>query len=267
MEKIDFSNYKFRCSQLSKLMTDSKGSITEKQLQTIEELEVKRASIRGITEKQAETLAELTAKRDAPPELSKTTVKYLEEIFIEEVFGRKKDVDSKFFDKGTTVEADSISLVTKVEGVFLKKNEKTFENDFIEGTPDIIVPKLFDIKSAWDIWTFIAVKEVSPEYYAQLQGYMELAKSDTSLLKYCLVNTPEGLIYDEVKKKTFYKGVLDTDPLYMEIADQIEKNMTYDEIDPAIRIKSFEVKKDNQFIAELYKKIEQAREYLNSMTL
>lgn len=225
---MDFSNFKFRCSQLGKLATNPRNK--------------------------SETLSE-------------TTKAYLKEIYIETVFGRKKDIDSKFLEKGTTVEVDSLKLAIDVTGHLLIKNREHLENDFIQGTPDVIKPELRDIKSAWDIFTFGNVDSVSPDYYWQLQGYMALTGQRKAILSYCLVNTPEGLIYDEVKKKTFYKGIKDTDDLFMEISNQIEKNMTYDDIDKKIRMKNFDVEYDEAGMTMIIERIKYAREYLNSMTL
>jgi hypothetical protein len=208
-----------------------------------------------------------TNPRNKSEKLSETTKSYLKEVYIERMFGRKKEIDSKFLEKGTTVEEDSLSLATRVSKQLLIKNREELSNDFITGTPDVVVPVLRDIKSAWDIFTFGNVDECSDAYLWQLMGYMALTGQKKAILTYCLVNTPEGLIYDEVKKKTFYKGIKDTDDLYVEISEQIEKNMTYNDIADELKVKEFTVEFDEEQMTMMYNRIIDAREYLNSMTL
>ena len=79
MEKITI-----RASALGKIMhLDQATKITDKQLQTINELQAKQElSEKGLTENQEKELKRLIAKRDAPPQLSKGAKTYIKDLFF-----------------------------------------------------------------------------------------------------------------------------------------------------------------------------------------
>lgn len=226
---MDFSEYKFRCSGLSNLMVSPRN------------------------------------KKDA---LSVTTKTYLKEVYISEVFGRLKDVSTKFMEKGIWREEESLDLVSTVRNQLLIKNKETLENDFIKGTPDIILDDcVLDIKTAWDIFTFGNVSSIVPDYYWQLTGYMALTGKKKAMLAYALVDTPLHLISREISRQSFERGFYDGTPEYMFLEDEIEKNLTYSDIDPKLRVKVFEMSLDDSALELLYNRIADCREYLNSLSL
>ena len=218
-----FENYKFRCSRLGDLMTEPR------------------------------------AKKDI---LAQTTITYLDEIFIYETTGREKDISNKYMEKGLLVEEDSISLLTQVTKRFYVKNKEKYENEYVKGTPDIVENVIIDIKSSWDLWTF-AKAEVSKNYYWQLMGYMWLTGKTESLLYYCLVDAPDKLLQDELRKLSWKMFMIDPiDPLYVEAEEKVKKNMIFDDINPEHKVKKFEVKYNEWDIEALKKRIGECREYL-----
>src|SRR5690606_29721418 len=85
-------------------------------------------------------------------------------------------------------------------------NKKTLENDFIKGTPDVILTdKVVDIKTSWDIWTFLKVDETSANkaYLYQLLGYMWLTDTKKADLVYCLVDTPDDIMHEELRRLSY----------------------------------------------------------------
>ena len=147
---------KFRCSQLGKIMTPPR------------------------------------AKKDL---LSKTATDYLDEIIIAHKYGREKDIMNKYMQKGLMMEDASITLLSEVTEKFYGKNEQFYENEYIQGTPDVVDDVVIDVKTSWDIFTFSSA-EVTRPYYWQLMGYMWLTGIHKAKLAYCLVNAPEELITD-----------------------------------------------------------------------
>lgn len=226
MKTVDFSNYKFHPSGLKMLMTNSKT-------------------------------------KSEP--LSETTKSYLNEIFIEEVFGRKKLITSPAMRKGTTVETDSLDLLQQVSGEVYFKNKEQLENEYLVGTPDVVDSKtqqIVDIKSSWDIWTFARVTAESAlkDYSWQLTGYMWLTGFKKASLVYALVNTPDFIMNDELYRLSFkLPPEADTD-LY-------KINFLFDDIDLKLKIKRFNVELLEENIDSLKSKIELSREYLKSLTL
>lgn len=228
---LDFSTYKFRCSSLPQLMIAPK------------------------------TKSEV---------LSETTKTYLRELWIKEVYRREKlDKANKYTIKGVMCEPDSMDLVSKVTGQTYFKNTKQLQNDYITGTPDVIVKKgrkrtpvsVIDIKTSWDIWTYAAVdeKKAYKDYYYQLFGYMWLTGAKSGTLMYCLVNTPDPIFQDEVYRHSFKFGD-DTEGL-------IKINYNFDDIDPTQRLKSFVFDFNSMYVDELTSKIIAAREYMKGLTL
>lgn len=259
----NFDNYLFRCSSLGKIMVDGK-SITEKQLESINQLQLKEKR----TEKQEEELKRLIEKRDNP-ELSDGVKKHLQNCFISHVYGRQEEVKNKFVEKGNFVEEDSITLISKFEG-FLSKNKIHFENEFIKGTPDAISNDCaYDAKSSWSIFTFpmFDTEIENADYWWQLQGYMWLTTKPKSKLCYCLINCPDHLIEDE-EKRLYYrlKPVDETSSEFQDELNKLRKNLIFDDIPEDKRIKIFELNFDNSAIEKLKNRIIECRKYLNSLS-
>jgi hypothetical protein len=227
MKKHDFSNHKFRCSGLGHLMVNSRS------------------------------------KKD---KVSKTTQQNLLEIYIGQQFGRYYEIESKYLDKGNYAEEDSLTLVTNQLDRLLVKNKEHLENDWISGTPDIIEDdNVLDIKTSWNIFTFAKADGFNKDYYWQLQGYMWLTGKDKAILAYTLVNTPEHLIYQEVQRKAFKQGIMNTDKEYQKLEEEVSYQMVYDDIPEDLRMKLFYFERNDEDIEKLKERIGDCREYLNSL--
>lgn len=202
------------------------------------------------------------AKKDV---LSKTCTDYLDELYINGVYGREKDISNKYVEKGLSVEEDSITLFTSVTGTFLVKNEEQYQNEYIKGTPDIVRDDvIIDIKSSWDIWTFSKAALVK-NYYWQLMGYMWLTGRKKAVLAYCLVNAPEDLIQDELRRLSWRMMMIDTEnPLFLEAEEKIRKNLEFDDISEEERVKVFEMEYDEGEIERLKTQIDLCRDYLKN---
>lgn len=229
MKKLNFSNYKFRASGLPTLMT---------------------------------------ASRSKSDPLSETTKTYLKGLWIAEVYGREKyDTKNKFTEKGIISEPDSLNLIQEVTGEAFFKNQEHLVNDFIQGTPDIIkLPRIKDIKTSWDIWTFQAVDKdyAEKEYFWQVQGYMWLTGLKLADLVFCLVNTPEEIINDELYKLSFKYPEL---YYSQELEAKMKRNYIFDDIPAKKRLKNFKFRSSQKKIRMLKKQIKLARAYLNTIKL
>ena len=76
------------------------------------------------------------AAKDAG-ELSKTAKTHLKNVYIQEKYGREKDIVTKQMQKGIEVEEESITLLSRFQKKMLVKNEERLNNDYITGLPDI----------------------------------------------------------------------------------------------------------------------------------
>ncbi len=224
----DFLNYKFRCHTLGNFLTDP------------------------------------VAKADP---LSKTTLSFLREEWIKVVYGREKILSNKYLDKGVQVESDSLDLVKEVTGEKYFKNQKELSNEHIIGIPDVIEKEeIIDIKSSWDIWTFASVdeKKAKNDYYGQILGYMMLLGVKKARLMYCLVNTPEEIINDEMYKASYKNPELSTSN---EAAKEFRKNYIFDDIPAKDRLKVFEFEYDEEVADKLINRIIASRYVMNTMSL
>ncbi len=224
---MDFSTYKFRCHALGNLLVDPRSK--------------------------SETLSE-------------TTKTYLRELWIKEVYGREKYIQTKYMDKGISCESDSLELVKTVTGKTYFKNQKELSNEYIVGIPDVIdTNSIIDIKTSWDLWTFASVDEESAKktYFAQLMGYMMLAEKKECTLAYCLVNTPlEQINYEMYKLKA--SGAIKDTP---EEEEKALKNYMFDDIEAKKRIKTYNFTFEEEVKEKLIARIQAAREYMSTISL
>lgn len=259
----------FRASANGQIMTESKSSLTELQSKKIVELSLKD----NLTEKQKSELDGLIFKRDNPS-LSETTKTYLKQLYREKKYGRRKDIISKFLEKGLAVEEESITLLSQVEKTFYKKNESYLSNEFICGTPDLFIGEsidkaetIIDIKSSWDLFTFpFQDDKINPTYYWQMQSYMSLTGAKNAILAYCLVDTPQPLIYKEWQNFRYKSGILDeTNELALQALEAIESLAKYDDIPLEERIIKFNIKRNDLDIERLNKRVLECRNYIKSL--
>ena len=197
--------------------------------------------------------------------VSETTKTYLQEIWIQENYGRKKIITSKYMTKGVESEDDSIQLLSSYLAQKLDKNEMRFKNEYILGTPDVITEtSVIDVKTSWDLFTFLK-SELTKNYYAQIQCYLDLTNRTHGTLAYCLVDTPVEMVNDEVNKLNYLFKEIDsyTNTEFIKMEKQIRKNMAFSDIPLQDRVMLFEFEKNEEFLSRLYSKIEQCRVWLN----
>jgi hypothetical protein len=235
---MDFSNHKFRCSSLGHVMTGTKD------------------------------------KKDP---LGETCKAHLIDVYVSQKYNRQTEIINKYVEKGLKVEEDSITLYSRVNRTLYFKNEERLLNDYIQGCPDLFLSAtgsvkkadlVIDIKSSWDIFTFFRTraKSINKMYYWQGQGYMALTGAKIFKLAYCLVNTPEIMISDEVRKMMWKMAVIsDDDPLFQEAKFNLEKNMRYDDIPIEDRVIEIIIQRDDNAIEQCYDKIKLCRKFLNEI--
>ena len=223
----DFSNYKFRSSQIYRLLTQPK-----------------------------------TKKDKEAGKLSATTEGYLLELAIEAVYDRKKEIESDAMSKGVDQEQSAIELLSEIHQTEYTKNAMQLENDYITGTPDIVEP-LIDVKIPKDIFTFCGKLGIPKIYEYQLYCYMILTEQTKGYIAYILANSPDWLIEKEFNKKSYYKS----EDTWQELEEIIRKHHIFDDIPLNKRIKIFELdyKKDVEY--EIYNAVEKARNYMNNLTI
>ncbi len=221
----DFSNYKFRCSALGKIMS-AKGELTQG---------------------------------------NKT---YLKELFTEIMEGKRKEITSRYFEKGVFMEEDGVSMIndTLYPNDLLMKNKERKENDYIHGECDLLHDGIvYDIKNAWDVFTF-GKADLTDDYEWQGRGYMWLWGANKFRLFYCLNNMPEHMLIDE-EKRLFYRHsfVSIEDAEYQKLCLELRAFHNYDRKPVEEKFKIWEIKHSEAEIQKLKDKIKKARAYLNEL--
>lgn len=225
---MDFSNYKFHCSSLGKIMTDS---------------------------------------RTKEP-LGETCKKHLLECWIREKYGRTKSIENKYIEKGNLCEEDGITLYSLACKKMFFKNEQYFSNEYIIGTPDIIhEDTVIDIKNAWSIYTFFEnmVVALNKDYVYQVNGYKAIIPCKVGKIVYTLINTPDVLIEQEKSKLRYKMGLIDPEAseVYLKACEEIDKNSIFDDIPKEDRYIEFTV--PDMDMDKVYSRVVECKEFLNKL--
>lgn len=284
MADINFDDFKVRSSAISIVLSNSRSNpvLTEKQAVRLAELEKKDT----LTDKMKEEIAELLVKKDNSTKviLSDTCVSYLMTEYAWRTEGMvsvtKELMDIPQLQKGILVEADSLILLSKVDGVLYTPNinenderERVY-NEFLSGEVDAYVGKSIigatcipDIKSIWDYPTFLC-KIHEPLTVAndwQIKGYMDIAGCTDGFVANCLVNTPENLI-ESLKFKLLKKLDVATEesPLFKHKWGIIERSLRFDHIPEHKRVFKKKVEPMSEIQKQqLYDRVKVCREWLN----
>ncbi len=269
-KNVNFTEHRCRCSALSNIMSASRGSvITPKQLEELNDL----LSKVSLTEKQAIRRDELLVKKESKLELSEGAKSYLNQVFLEVVFHRYKFIQTKYTEKGNICEHEGVKMANRVLGWDLSDeyinsiefSKKRSINDYLTGEMDVNTPDLLaDIKCPWDIHTFpfFSADVPSKSYYWQMQGYMFLTGHDRAELVYCLVDTPENLIQDEIRRRTWQSNVIELTP---EQEDEIRDSMVFSDIPENMRVRRWVIEKNEADIEKIKDHVFLAREYLDEL--
>lgn len=269
---IDWGTYVFRCSELGHITSVGRGAVlTDNQRAELDDLLNKIK----LTDKQSERRDALILKRDSPPQLSEGAKTYLKQRFLELITGRTKYVETKFTEKGTIVEHDAICLANDVLEwglsleyiASLEFNKQRLTNEWVTGEMDVNHPELLaDVKAPWNIHTFPFFDTNIPtmDYYWQLQGYMMLTGHTESELVYVLVDTPEHLINDEIRRREWKKG-------YIEMPDdeveEIRRELTFYDLPYRMKVRRWNVTRNQESIDTIKQSITLAREYFRELAL
>lgn len=169
--------------------------------------------------------------------------------------------------KGTAVEWDVVKFIADQHGEYYKKNERTYQNGFLVGTPDIVPEEiansefLIDIKSPEDCFSFPLLEDELPKIYDwQMQGYLHLTGRKYARVIYALVNAPDHI----VEKKARQIARDQNENYSQELFDAVKKNMTYDHLPASMRIKEYRVDYDQKKAEQIEQRVKDCRAWLRS---
>lgn len=227
----NFNEILIHCSSLSKLMTEPK----------------------------------LRADKEAG-NLSATAKTHLIEVYAEKMFDFKKELDNKYVRKGNEKEPEAIEELGMILKLPLEKNEKTFSNKHLVGTPDICFNGIIlDTKCSYDWISYLKnlVADLDDTYEGQMQGYLDLLGYKKGYIAYLLLDTPIDQIQFEHSKLLRSMNVISEEsPEFIRAWEEKEKSLIFSNHPIEDRILLFEVNYDVEFLYNAKKKVEKAREFL-----
>lgn len=208
-------------------------------------------------------------------ELSKTCKAKLIETYIREKYGREKeDLDTLQIKKGIDVEFESIETLSLYKKKPYEKNEIRIENDWISGIPDLYygesiynAEEVDDVKSSYSIWSFLAnvPSKLDSDYEWQVTGYQWLTNAKVGAINYILCDMPEHLMMEEKKRLLYKMNVIsEMSPEYLLAAEKLERALCYPDIPLEERVLIFPVQRDESKFELIKKRVEKAREFLET---
>lgn len=272
MKNINFSEFKFWCSELSNLYSLPRGFNKPSKREmakydkivssTDEKSEEDRLFLEMIDNK-------MLARYDHP--ISKSTQSFLIRLYGKSVFCKKTAAKGNMFsflEKGLDMELEAIELMSKIDKTKYERQSDFAENDYITGKCDILSiskNKIIDTKISWDVNSFLKARidSVSKKHWYQVQGYMELYNIDKAEVAFVLLNTPPELIERERVKLTnkVMVGEISMEKYELDMSN-LDLAYTYNNIPAKNRVFRYVVKREPEIFPFLYKKIEKSRIWL-----
>lgn len=204
--------------------------------------------------------------------LSVTTQKELIKIYSLLKYGRKKDIVTNKMDKGKQGEEDSITLVSRVEKKLFFKNQDPLENEWFTGHPDIFIgdnvqnaDEIWDIKTRWELDSFMPklVEEIDKSEELQLQCYFSLTGAKCGGIANTLVDCPINILMDEKRRLLYSMNVAtEESPEYLEAAAELEKLLTFPDIDYRERVIKQPIERNDETIEKMKAKVPIFRKWL-----
>lgn len=266
--------FKIRASAAHEILAGSVG-LTDAQSTELYQLSTRKkeaaAEVKGVkplTDIMEGKLATLIYKFENP-ELPEGAKSYCQKWLKEQLYNRRKHFTNRYLEKGIQCEDGAIAFAAEhFEWEGAEKNDEWFEDEYMQGTPDIILEHdshVIDIKNSYDAFSFPLFETEIPTkgYETQLQVYLSLTGLERATLTYCLMDAPLDIMKEEMRRLSWKEGSMGaiSDELYQ----KVKAEMTYSNLIPELRLKSFTVEKDAAVIDELKIRVDMCREYITSL--
>jgi len=249
-------------------------TLTEKQAARLDELEGKSV----LTDKMKAEISDLLIKKENGKKiiLSDTCISYLMDAYSLETTQKvsvSKEMDIEFMQKGKLQEPESIKLLSFIDQVEYKKNEDRVTNDFLSGIPDIFTgesimraEKLKDIKSIWDYPGFLCKihSGAANGNKEQLQGYGDITGCIDLEVVNCLVDMPDTIIGDYLRRLLYKMDVATEENLQYKIAAAyLENSMRFGDIPAHMRVFKIKIEPFTEFERQaVYDRVKVCRDWL-----
>lgn len=257
---INFPKFKIRCSQIGKIMGGSIG-LSESQEREKERFRDKIKEGKNLTALQGKKYGTLLDIQSNPKPTAGMK-SYCKKWSSEQVFSRRKEINSKYLDKGNFCEEWSIDFINSQLLESNAKNEEYKEGGYTCGTADIVNNGIDDVKNSYDFDTFpiFEIEIPNKDYEYQLNGYMDLWGKETARLIYTLNDLPDHLIEREARTLAYRNG-----GQWEDYYDSCRAHFTYGDVDPKYKIKIFHLEYNKEMAAEVKERVEMCRKYIEKL--
>lgn len=285
---MDFSNYKFACTQIYGLTSNGRAKWSEQAGKDLGRLNKKIIRGEALSPKDQELyekrLAQQKACADNKIILSEGTKKLLKEIYLSEVYGSRYKLllpasmgGVPQMVRGVKTEADCRELLEKVDGCKYFKYKQPIHNDWLTGVLDVLdapdldaATKIMDIKSSVSAESYFCKKDApfTKANLLQMQGYLAITGKEVGEIVHCLVGYSEETIleqYQLLKEKMCPDGI--ETKSFLRAWAKAESDMRYSYLSPSVRVVGIKVRRDEDCISEIYDTITACREWLNQYHL
>lgn len=278
------NSFKIRCSAIIDICAGEIGLTEKQQLeydtlkQRAKDFEAGVAKVKDLTDIMKDKVKEYEYKI-ANPELTEGAKTYCKKWLKEYLYKRRADVKSKYLDKGNISEEDGFTLMAVQLGLgMVYKNTQFHSNDYIQGTDDLFVKGVvYDNKCSWSLDSFPMFETEVPDerYEWQINGYCDLRGVESGVLAYTLIDADESLVQREIKwlltDNEKYKTVCNmvyTKDYFEQLKAEYFPDATYNyfvEIPEELRIKKFNITKQQSRINKIYERVKMCRVYIKSL--
>lgn len=203
-----------------------------------------------------------------------TCAKELVKIYAQEVYGRRKEIVTAAMEKGKMLQANGIAMVSVLEGELYTENDEQLENEWFSGKPDMFTgesitnaTKVGELKNSWELESFLPKLMEKPDasHTAQLNVYYSLSGAQEGALFYTLQSCPHGILESEKRRLLYQMDVAtELNPEYVKAAEQLEKLLTFPDIDIQERCIKIPVPRDEELISKMRAKVPVMREWLHN---
>lgn len=198
-------------------------------------------------------------------ELSETAKKHLQEVYIDEKWGRSDDILTEAMEKGILCQDQIMEILSFMENKVYKRNTERKTNEWITGEADVVHEIITDIKASWKPKSFIPflTAPMPAAYYYQDQGYCLLWNKPAARTVWGLADCPE-VILKKLRSKLLYHLDVASDEAteYKEAVKKLEWEHTFGNIPFSERLIIKNVERDESIIERIPAKVIKAREYL-----
>lgn len=279
---MDFSNFKVRCSAISKVLSESRENpqLTEKQTQSLSAYRQKLDGGGSLTIKQEDDMMFLIGKEQNGKKviLSDGCIEYLMIEYSWMTEGMipvgKESLDLLTINKGKRGEGEAGEMLIRLDKLPYRVHKDRIYNDYISGEIDLYLgesvyeaEQIDDIKNSWDHPTFL--KKINNGLEAgqkhQVQGYMDISGAERGNIVNALINMSPTEI-EEMRWKVARKlgAATPESPEVLDVWPIWYRSMVFDHMPIHKRIHKIPITPFNEFERQqLYDKVKICRQWLS----